>query len=723
MNHEELLLNESQSEAVEASEGYVRVIAGAGSGKTRTLSMRYAWLVESLGILPSSLLCITFTNKAASQMRLRIRGLVPDEDTGVISTFHGLCNMILLEESHAIHYPKSFMVIDGSDIDQLLGIVYEERGLTSRQMTFAKARDMISARKLEPGSPYTRELIALSTQQLYEKYMQQTELDDILFYGYLVQQKKNFSLDYDDLICLTLHIFYANSAICKKWQERFEYIMIDEFQDIDARQYELMNLLSQGHHNLFVVGDPDQTIYTWRGANIRYLLDFDQHFVPCRTIYLNENYRSTPQILDCANTLINCNKNRLKKDLYTLRPSLAPVAGGCYESSAQEAAGLVERLRHWRKKGYALSDMAVLYRAHYLSRPLEEALLEAQIPYVIYSGTPFLSRMEIKDALAWCRMIVYKDDLDFLRTINNPRRNIGKSRIAFLRDYAQEHELSLYQALVANLETDRFVSTQAADYVELIENYQTEGKPISRILDEMLDLSGYEKRLRLEGGQQRLDNLAELKQAAAEFELSWGEDISLDDWLRHMALMSTSDREMEQDKVKLMTIHTAKGLEFPCVALMGMNEGVFPTRQTRTLEGMEEERRLAFVAITRARNELFVTQALGYLHTGAGRYPSRFALELGDSIVWDPPVPSDMAQATRRVVQMGNVSQDPGENAGLAPGDRVRHPSFGEGTVLETDSSSMRLVIQFDRLATRRTLSMKARLERIEKGSGTHVVH
>ena len=297
-------LNAAQREAVTATEGYVRVIAGAGSGKTRALARRFAYLVNEVGTLPGNILCVTFTNKSAAEMRQRIHALTGDEDTGYICTFHSFCVTVLQEDSHAVQYPRRFLVLDNSDIDAMLRIIYEERGLTLRAMTFSAARDMIEIRKLKKVPQYYLDLITLSLETLQQKYLQAEAPDDIIFYGYLYQQKKCFGLDYNDLLKFTLYIFEQDADIRLKWQQRLEYIMVDEFQDIDEPQYTLMQVLCGYHHNLFVVGDPDQTIYTWRGANIRYLLDFDQVFPGTRTILMMENYRSTPQILSVANSLI-----------------------------------------------------------------------------------------------------------------------------------------------------------------------------------------------------------------------------------------------------------------------------------------------------------------------------------------------------------------------------------------------------------------------------------
>ena len=306
-------LNDAQRQAVTTTEGFVRVIAGAGSGKTRALSHRFAYLVNALGILPGNILCVTFTNKSANEMRQRIHQLTGDEDTGYINTFHGFCAAVLEEDSNAVQYPKSFLVLDNADIDTMLQIIYEERNLSLRDMTFSKARDMIEIRKLQKEPDYYISLIEMSPDTLRQKYLAASEPSDIIFYGYLCQQKKCFGLDYNDLIKFTLYIFQQYQNIRLKWQQRLEYIMIDEFQDIDGLQYELMEVLCGYHKNLFIVGDPDQTIYTWRGADVKYLLHFDSVFPNVKTILLLENYRSTPQVLAAADSLISQNPKRKRR--------------------------------------------------------------------------------------------------------------------------------------------------------------------------------------------------------------------------------------------------------------------------------------------------------------------------------------------------------------------------------------------------------------------------
>lgn len=598
-------LNASQLEAVTSTEGFIRVIAGAGSGKTRALARRFAYLVNEIGILPGNILCVTFTNKSANEMRQRIHNLTGDNDTGYISTFHSFCVSVLQEDSHALQYPKSFLVLDNSDIDSMLKIIYEERGLTLRNMTFSKARDMIEIRKLIKEPEYYLDMLNMSLDTLRQKYLTATEPSDIIFYGYLYQEKKCFGLDYNDLIKFTLYIFEQNEAVKIKWQQRLEYIMIDEFQDIDELQYKLMSVLCGYHKNLFIVGDPDQTIYTWRGANVRYLLDFDKIFPSVKTIMMMQNYRSTPQIVSVVNDLIDKNKFRIKKNLMPTIADGRKVICHHADTSEREAMWIAEQIQALHGEGTSYREITVLYRAHYITRIVEEVFLREKIPYAIYSGVQFFNRMEIKDALAYLRLIAYKDDLAFLRVVNVPKRNFGERRIKFLQEYAVKHQCSLYIALETNLDNEIFKGTKAAQFVALIENFAANyaERQISELLAAILNESGYEKMLRTEGSQERLDNLAELKQSVYEYETSCGEESTLEHYLSHVALFTNNDAADNSDKVKLMTVHSAKGLEFPYVFLCAMNEGVFPSKKTDTIQKMEEERRLAFVAMTRAHRK------------------------------------------------------------------------------------------------------------------------
>lgn len=609
-------LNEAQREAVTETEGCIRVIAGAGSGKTRALTHRFAYLVNELGVMPGGILCVTFTNKAANEMRQRIHLLTGDNDTGYINTFHGFCVNILQEDSHAISYPKSFMVIDNADIDDMLKLIYEERGLSLRDKTFGQARDMFEMRKCvtEPG--YFLDMVKLPVDKLREKYLAATEVNDILFYGYLYQERKTFSVDYNDLIILSLYIFQEHPDIALKWQKRLEYIMIDEFQDIDPLQYRLMEVLESYHRNLFIVGDPDQTIYTWRGANVRYLLDFDQHFAGTKTIMMMENYRSTPEILSVANSLIEKNKLRMEKALV-------------------------------------------------------------------------------------------------------PKRNLGIRRMKALEDYQERNGGSLYEALQANVEDELFRGTGAKDFIGMIEKFAASyrDQTISEVLTALLQVSGYETMLRTEGSQERLDNLAELKQSVYDYETTAGEETDLESYLRSVAMYSNMDLRDQIDRVKLMTVHTAKGLEFPYVFLCGMSEGIFPSRKIRTLEGMEEERRLAFVALTRAEKGLYISEAAGRNFDGSPRYPSRFVLDIDPTLMHFTETPKaamlDEAKSYYKIVDAGLRSGKEPEH--FAIGDRIAHKAFGCGTIKDVDLDASSYTIQFDDMPTERRISFRVKLQKLKE--------
>ena len=710
-------LNTAQREAVSTTEGFVRVIAGAGSGKTRALSCRFAFLVNELGILPGNILCVTFTNKAANEMRQRIHNLTGDNDTGYVNTFHGFCVSVLQEDSFAVQYPKSFLVLDNADVDAMLQIIYEERGLTLRNMTFSMARDRIEILKLFKRPDYYRDMIALPLEALKEKYDNAVTVEDIIFYGYLYQEKKCFGLDYNDLIKFTLYIFKEREEIRLKWQQRLEYIMIDEFQDIDYLQYELMEVLCAWHKNLFVVGDPDQTIYTWRGADGSYLLDFDKKFPGTKTIMMMENYRSTPQILAAANSLIAKNTKRIPKELLPMLPDGGPVVCHFADRQDAEAKWISEEIKRLHKAGMPYSEITLLYRAHYVTRAIEQVFLQEKIPYTIYSGVQFYDRMEIKDALCYLRMIVYRDDLSFRRIVNAPKRNMGKRRMEFLQDYAEQHSCTLYQALQATLEDPVFKGTKAGPFVALVERFAggQAGRPVSEVLADILNESGYEKMLRTEGSQERLDNLAELKQSVYEYETTCGEECTLEHYLSHVALFTNTDSLDSKGKVKLMTVHAAKGLEFPCVFLCGMNEGIFPSRKVRTLEAMEEERRLAFVAATRAENRLYLTRAESRNFDGSPQYPSRFILDIDRQLIQFTKEPREgLIKEAEDYIELSRKYLPDSESDIVFPvGQRVRHAVFGTGTVTDVDRDRGAHVIQFDSMDTPRKISFRVKMERI----------
>ena len=710
-------LNDEQRDAVTSTEGFVRVMAGAGSGKTRALAHRFAYLVNEVGILPANILCVTFTNKAANEMRRRIRSLTGDNDTGFISTFHGFCVAVLQEDGYFVQYPKSFLVLDNSDIDSMLKIIYEERGLTLRDMTFSNARDMIEIEKCKNRPQYYLDVIAMDTDALKKKYDEAVSAKDVIFYGYLYQQKKCFGLDYNDLIKFTLYIFSMSDEIRLKWQQRLEYIMIDEFQDIDGLQYELMQALCAYHKNLFIVGDPDQTIYTWRGANVKHILDFDKNFPKVKTIMMMKNYRSTPEIIAAANSLIDKNTVRMKKQLIPTLPKGERVVYSHAKTTKEEANSIAERIKKLSKAGVPYGDITILYRAHYIARTIEEGLMRAEIPYTVYSGVQFFDRMEIKDALSYLRLIAYRDDLSFMRIVNTPKRNIGEKRMRFLKEYAAANGCLLYDALVKSIDEPMFANTQARRFVKLIERLSSicHTMPASELLSAVLNESGYEEALRTEGAQDRLDNLAELKQAVYEYETGCGEESRLEDFLSHVALLTNADAAASPNAVKLMTVHTAKGLEFPYVFICGLDEGMFPSKRTSSFEAMEEERRLAFVAMTRAEKGLYLSDAEGRGLDGSFRYPSRFVFDIDRQLMdysteLDPAL---KAEAQRYISSAHNRLKGLSRQQRLNVGDRVRHDIMGNGVIEDIDEERMAYVVKFDELPTTRKINFNANLKEV----------
>ena len=428
-----------------------------------------------------------------------------------------------------------------------------------------------------------------------------------------------------------------------------------------------------------------------------------------------ENYRSVPSVVAVANSLIAKNRERVPKDLVARRNQFGPAVWYHAADSPAEASWIAEGVAALHESGVAYGDMAVLYRAHYASRSVEEALIRARIPHTVYSGTPFFARREIKDALAYLRFIMAKDDLDFRRIANTPRRNLGKRRMAYLAEAAEREGTTLYEALCSHVGDEIFAGTSARSFIALIEAFSTTygERPVSEVLDDLMKKSGYEKMLRTEGAQERLDNLAELKQAIYEYETTCGEEVTLEHYLAHVALLTSADEaDLRGDKVKLMTIHAAKGLEFPHVFLSSLSEGVIPSRKTDTRAAMEEERRLAFVAITRARDGLYLSEAEGFSHKGSPRYPSRFLLDINPDLLLRSPMPPEyLAEAREAHAATDMRLAERAAAARFAVGDAVEHPVFGRGRVTGIDLTKRAYTVQFEELETARAISFRAPLE------------
>ena len=701
-------LNPEQREAATTTEGYIRVVAGAGSGKTKTLAARYLYLVDALGISTANILCVTFTNKAAAEMKKRIRAQLPDQDLARITTFHGFCVGLLKEDCHVVGYPKTFLILDEEDKKAMLSVVFEDLGITGRDITIQEAVDHIGWRK--GGRGYVKTLIHANMEELLDLVKSASTLKDKILYRYFYEQRKCFALDFDDLVYFAIYILEHSREAREKWQQRLEYIMVDEFQDIDKDQYSLTDILSGYHHNLFVVGDPDQTIYTWRGADVKFILEFPTRHPGAKTIYLNRNYRSAPQILAASNALIDKNRERLKKELIPVRADNRKPLYFHAKTSALEADWITANMRalHEGEEGVSYSSMGVLYRAHYVSRALEESLIRNKIPYVLYSGVEFYKRKEIKDVLSYLRMIYNPDDISFLRTVNEPRRGVGRTRIAAIKAYAAARGCTLYQALMDNLETDSFRRCKAKDYVRLIEKYRAifDQMDLTDLLAGVLHESGYEQMLRTAGEEERLDNLAELKQAIFDFTRKAGETVTLGNYLDHAALFTNMDTGEKAQAVKLMTIHSAKGLEFPVVFVCGLSEGIFPGKRANTREKLEEERRLCYVAFTRARDRLFLSDAAGTGYDGSFRYPSRFLFNAEkENVDYVTPLDPDLEEKTLRSIQeTEDWAANTPKQSDLV-GKRVTHQVFGPGTVIGIPRDGQGVIVQFDSIVTPRTFA------------------
>lgn len=734
------LLNEKQREAVLATEGYVRVIAGAGSGKTKLLVSRYAYLVKNYGIDPVNVLCVTFTNKAAGEMKHRIRKLIGEEyDTSLICTYHGFCNRVIRENPERLFLNHQFQIIDNHQQKAVVSEIYQKHELKLDYASFEDFLKKISYYKsvnrdyvFKMCSPDKCTIIE-DSQGLEPKFVELME-------EYLQRQKATYSLDFGDLIYFAIHLLKENEDVRKKWQERLNYIMVDEFQDSSKVEMELIDILSDSYKNLLIVGDPDQNIYEWRGSDVELLVDFDESHEGTNTIFLNRNYRSTPEILKCANTLIENNEFRLKKDLYTQNPSGASVVHYHSKNENDEMDKIIKAIKTVKEKeNWEFSDFAILYRSGFLSRVVEKKLAEKNIPYEIYGGVKFFQRMEVQDILAYLRLISFDDDVSLRRIINTPRRRFGRYKMNLLEnlhdnvtdnpfyqgsiwgldidsergDIKQENGESLFQTLERNLDNQEFKNSDVSSLVHFVNGIRKDiGKMrISEIVNRVSAESGYEKYIRELGDQERLDNLSELKRIANEYEREFGENLSLSEFLSQISLQSNEGDEGGRDTVKLMTIHSAKGLEFPAVFIVGFTEGIFPSSKTieeRKQKGLEEERRLCYVAITRAEKYLFLTDSEGTDANGKSKVYSRFLDEIGEeNYTRVGYISEDLKRNSLAYRKKMDTGMDDTINIRevFKTGDRVVHHIFGEGTVVSFDNKRRNYSILFDKLDSIRNIS------------------
>lgn len=676
-------LNREQQEAVRTTEGPLLIMAGAGSGKTRVLTHRIAYLMAEKHVAPWNILAITFTNKAAREMRERVQALVGGAAEDIwISTFHSMCVRILRRDVDRIGINRNFSILDTTDQLSVIKHILSEKNIDPKKFDPRAILGTISSAKNELLSP---EQFAKKAGSYYEK------IASDVYTEYQQRLLRNHSLDFDDLIMTTIHLFERVPEVLEYYQYKFQYIHIDEYQDTNKAQYRLVKMLAEKLQNICVVGDSDQSIYRWRGADIQNILSFENDYPNAKVILLEQNYRSTKRILQAANEVIENNYNRKPKKLWTENSEGQKIVYYDAMSETDEAQFVVGKIKEYVESGKRrYSDFAVLYRMNAQSRIVEEMLLKANIPYKIVGGLKFYDRKEIKDILAYLRLIANpNDDISFIRIINVPKRGIGASSLEKVSHYATANGLSLFQAL-GELEEIGLSARIAAPLNEFRRQIEHWGKmqeflSVTELVEEVLEKSGYRDMLRAEKtleAQSRLENIDEFLSVTKHFE-NVNEDKSLIAFLTDLALVSDIDQlnapeEKGSEAVVLMTLHSAKGLEFPVVFLIGMEEGIFPhSRSLDNEEEMEEERRLAYVGITRAEEELFLTSA--QMRTLFGRTTmnplSRFVVEIPDELVeqvhkkaWTPKVAT--ARTATAIAKEWKV------------GDKVEHKKWGVGTIV-----------------------------------------
>lgn len=714
-------LNNEQKQAVTTTEGYVRVIAGAGSGKTKTLAHRFAYIVNEIGVSPSNILCVTFTNKAAQEMKSRVRTLVDMGNINdLICTYHGFCVKVLREDIYRLGYPSNFIIADKEDQKALLKEVFDELNIKSDKSTYKNVLTAISGWKYQRCPeyvcpPFIHEYVNTYDSQKQELFTNFGEslsgagnanpLNWKCFIKYLENQKKSFVLDFDDLMLFALYLFKNYPEVLEKWQNRLEYIMVDETQDNSKSQWHLVELLQRKNKNLFVVGDPDQCIYEWRGAKPEGLTHFDSEYTPCQTIILNRNYRSTPNILDAANSVISNNIERIHKDLYTTKVAANNVVHFHGKTEEEEGEYIAKNIIAYTNNGGHFSDIAILYRASYISRYIEQSFIKNKISYVVYGGIRFFERKEIKDILSYLRMLDVADDISFKRVINLPSRKLGKVFIEDLQRVATIDGISLYNALKKYINNPKFNKKGAKEFINLIESTKESMREmtISDIAYMILKNSSLEEIYRTEGDQERLDNITELISSIKLYEANNAneESITLNKYLQDIALYTNIDYKENTDSVKIMTIHQAKGLEFPIVYVVGMSEGIFPSHRTireRNKRGLEEERRLAYVAYTRAENELYLTESEGYNFESMNyKYPSRFIFEVQDKlIIKEGCLNKELENSAKEYINRTQQSMDSvGISETYAIGDIVDHKLLGTGIITAINEIEQTIEITF----------------------------
>jgi len=705
-------LNDAQRQAVTAEPGPLLVIAGAGSGKTRVLTHRAAWLIDVFGVSPQSLLAVTFTNKAAAEMRGRIEALLGMPVNHLwIGTFHGLAHRLLRRHWREAGLPQNFQIIDSDDQQRLIKRLLRNLELDDSRWVPREIQYFINAQKDE----------GLRAEHLDDEKDPNRRQFIALYRGYQEMCDRGGLVDFAELLLRAHELWRDNPELLAHYQKRFLHLLIDEFQDTNAIQYAWLRLLAGGTGLPFVVGDDDQSIYRWRGARVEHIFRFQQDFPGAEVVKLEQNYRSTATILNAANAVIANNGSRMGKNLWTAGGDGEPIRLYSAYNERDEADFIVGRLKDWIEQGNARADAAVLYRSNAQSRALEEALLNARMPYRVYGGLRFFERAEVKDALAYLRLTSNRnDDSSFERVVNRPTRGIGARTVEAMRAYSRANGCSLWRAAgaVAGDPVGDMGGRGAAAvmaFLNLIERMarEIELMPLHEQVDHVIHMSGLVEMFRKEKGERgetRIENLEELVSAAKSFEPDPAEEMSrLDGFLSHAALEAGEGQgDAWEDCVQLMTMHSAKGLEFPVVFLCGMEDGLFPhQRSIADPHGLEEERRLCYVGITRARKTLFITCAEQRRLHGMDSYsqPSRFIKEIPEELIEEvrPRVQVSRPMPASRRSRPGNGNIAPGADLGIRLGQRVRHGKFGDGVILncEGQGAHARVEVNFETAGTK----------------------
>lgn len=726
-------LNERQKEAVRETEGPLLVLAGAGSGKTTVLVNRIAYMISEKKINSWNILAITFTNKAANEMKERAEILLGDTVKDMwIGTFHSVCVRILRSCIDFLGYRRDFVIYDSADSRTLMKECLRELNLDEKSFPIRNVLSIISNAK--------NDLMDMHTFENVYKNDYRMSIIAKLYFRYQTKLRKNNAVDFDDIILNTVKILSENPDVLMKYQDKFRYILVDEYQDTNNSQYMLINLLSQKHRNLCVVGDDDQSIYKFRGANINNILNFKDDFPDVKRITLDQNYRSTQNILDAANCVIANNEGRMGKNLWTAKGEGNKVFVYTGTNEYDEARYIARQIKEYFDENGSFSDCAVLYRTNAQSRVIEEMLMRESVPYKVLSGLRFYDRKEIKDIIAYLRVIHNTDDdISLARIINEPKRKIGNATLERARDIALENDISLYNVVshADNYPEFKTAIKKLLAFSEIIESLKKlkETVSISELTERILNDTGYMPALVLEDtteSKTRIENLGEFMSVIAEFEKNEDTGNTLGEFLESITLVSDiDDYDENQDCAVLMTVHSAKGLEFPTVFLSGLEDGLFPSaRSLDNEEDIEEERRLCYVAITRAKNQLYITKTLSRTIHGktTPSLPSRFYNEIPQEYLEDKTTIRPKFAAAMQDFGFYNLSEpkkhryikpnstEKSEYADFKAGDGVEHRKFGKGTILKATpvGNDCILEIDFEGIGMKRLMAAFAKVKKLK---------